>query len=392
MISLLRSLAVALLGGGVVAAGVRAAPPLPPGDFPRGGNTSSSVDSGELSTADHQASNDSAFVRINDLVESVRKKHDVIALAGAVVDEAGVWAIGVAGVREAGSKTPVEINDRFHIGSCTKSMTATVCAKLVEDKRLSWHTTIADSFPEIKEKINPAFLPVTLEQLLCHRAGLPEDGKPGTTFFQILVLEGDIRERRQKAVELFMAKEPSAPPGSQFIYSNAGFVIAGAMAERASGRNWETLMTEYLFEPLGMETAGFGAPGSAEVLDQPRGHAAGMVWGRNPVIPGPFADNPEVLGPAGRVHCSLMDWGKYAALHLAATQRDTSFLTQSAFGEVLQHAGSNTRWYARIHLDTGRRVGYLMATNHVDDAAVAAATELLPELVRWSRERGPRRE
>jgi CubicO group peptidase (beta-lactamase class C family) len=344
------------------------------------------------------------------LVEQVRADHDAIALAAAVVDEKGVLAIGVAGLRQKGSTEQVQIEDKFHIGSCTKSMTAMLCGMLVEQEKLSWDSTIGGTFPELKDKISAVYLPVTLQQLLCHRGGLPEDGRPGATFSKMLALEGEIREKRIKAVELLLNEKPGADPGSKFIYANAGFVIAGAMAERATGKSWEALTQTMLFEPLGMGSAGFGAPGTPDKVDQPRGHAA--LFGSPSVIPpGPRADNPEVIGPAGRVHCSLLDWAKYAAAHLAEGRGDRALLEPATFeklhsdpfaqdygfgwgqgpgdwaeGPTLQHAGSNGRWYARIHLDRGRKVGYLIAANHADPAAVEAVGEMLPELVKWGRE------
>ena len=52
-------------------------------------------------------------------------------------------------------------------------------------------------------------------------------------------------------------------PGVIFSYQNANFILAGAMLERCTGKAWEDLMTTELFQPLGITTAGFGAPGSA---------------------------------------------------------------------------------------------------------------------------------
>src|SRR5207237_8513183 len=95
-----------------------------------------------------------------------------------------------------------------------------------------------------------------------------------------------------------------------------GVAIAGHMAEKVTGKSWEALMREKIFRPLGMTTAGFGAPGTRAKNDQPRGHKADG----SPVEPGPAADNPVAIGPAGIVHCSIGDWAKFAAANLPSAK------------------------------------------------------------------------
>ena len=65
----------------------------------------------------------------------------------------------------------VTANDTFHIGSVTKSMTAIVAAMLVERGKISWTTTIGDSFSDLGDRLHPGYRPVTLEPLLAHRSG-----------------------------------------------------------------------------------------------------------------------------------------------------------------------------------------------------------------------------
>ena len=79
-------------------------------------------------------------------LEAIRKKHDLPALAVVVVKDGAIRDRLAVGVRKLGDPTPVTTNDLFHIGSCTKSMTATLAAMLIEDGKLKWDTTIADVF------------------------------------------------------------------------------------------------------------------------------------------------------------------------------------------------------------------------------------------------------
>ena len=108
-----------------------------------------------------------------------------------------------------------------------------------------------------------------------------------------------------------LAKKPDNLEIGQFEYSNLGYIVVAMMAESATGTKWESLIQQELFGPLGMTTAGFGPPSTAGNIDQPWGH------GRNSsqIFSNQF-DNPPSLAPAGTIHCSIVDWAKFVALHL----------------------------------------------------------------------------
>ena len=93
---------------------------------------------------------------------------------------------------------------------------------------------------------------------------------------------------------------------------------------------WEDLIRGRVFEPLGMSSAGFGPPGPPDRdrgrIDQPWGHrdSGGRV---DPVR----EDNAPCMGPAGTVHCSMADWGKFASLHLKAAEGKARILKPATF-------------------------------------------------------------
>jgi len=76
------------------------------------------------------------------------------------------------------------------------------------------------------------------------------------------------------------------------------------MAERVMGDTYEELMRARVFDALGMTWAGFRVSGSADVVDEPRGHFGVLGWSVA-VPPGPKADNPLFTAPSGGIHCSL---------------------------------------------------------------------------------------
>lgn len=354
---------------------------------------------------------------LHSILEEVRAKYGVPALAAAVVRGDRIVAADAVGVRKAGAKVPVSLDDEFHIGSCSKSMTASLCAMLVERGKLRWDTTIGEVFKDLPG-IRDEFKKVTLEQLLCHRAGLPDDRNPDVKLFlKMRTMEGPMREQRRRMVELVLAEPPASSPGTKFAYSNYGFAIAGAMCEAVTGRAYEDLMREMLFDPLGMKSGGFGAPGTSDKVDQPYGHrrSVGLLSGllkakgagrMSPITPGPLADNPACLSPAGRVHCSISDFARYAAWHLAGELGRARILKPETFkklhtdvyqqsyafgwgikpeswakGATLAHKGSNTMWFAVIVIAPARNEAFVVATNAGGDEADAACSKVV-ELLR----------
>lgn len=299
--------------------------------------------------------------------------------------QAGEARIGVAGVRAEGSDAAVTPDDLWHIGSDTKAMTATLAARLVESGVIGWDDTIDDHLGAVIEDIDPAYADLTLRHLLSHRAGLPANiGMVDMIRFQMEGTAGrPMPEQRLDYASRILRTAPAAEAETEFLYSNAGYVIAGAMLEQATGESWESLMTAQVFEPLGMSSAGFGAPGSPYELDQPRGHRSGLLGGLTAVPPGPRADNPPVLGPAGTVHVSLSDLGRYLGAHMAGDRGEASgYLTADswqilhtppfggdyALGWGLQngrliHAGSNTMWFVQIVMDVPSDRAVVIAFN-----------------------------
>ena len=260
----------------------------------------------------------SDWVSLRDLAEQVRSRMKAPALAVAVVHGRKVVDKAVVGVREYARSEAVQPDDRFHLGSVTKSFTSTMIGKLVEDKVLRWDTTIGEALPDMV--MRDEYRDVRLEQVLQHRGGIPSwssldefDAAPGADW-QLARRHG-----RKQVVERVLLDEPAATPGTRMVYSNAGYVVAAYMAERASKRSWEDLIRSMVFGPLDLKTAGFGWPATDARPDQPRGHFGVPPNQRVQQIGehglGDF-DLGTYYAPAGDVHCSIDDLARYASFHL----------------------------------------------------------------------------
>ncbi len=91
-----------------------------------------------------------AQVSLDGLLEPVRRRHGLPALAAAVVVRGEVVALGTVGTRRSDAPIPVTVHDRFHLGSCTKAMTALLAAIAVERGLLRWDSTLAELIPELR--------------------------------------------------------------------------------------------------------------------------------------------------------------------------------------------------------------------------------------------------
>jgi CubicO group peptidase (beta-lactamase class C family) len=331
---------------------------------------------------------------LKKIAADTRAKFKLPGICIALLDGDRSIRIAADGIRKVGEKEPVTIGDKFHIGSCTKAMTATMIACVIHDTRLKWDSTIAEILPKISTKAHPDFRKVTVRQLVDHTSGLPKDSPQMFGMSE----ENSPTENRRILFTKVLAGKPRSKPGEKHAYSNLGFMLAGLMAETAADMSWRELMTKYLFKPLKMKSAGFGPPGTKGKIDQPWGHASVFT------LPKPLQhDNPEVLGPAGRVHCTVSDWARFASLHMGHIPKDSTLKKSDlklmhsptkgqnysagwivtsrpwAKGEALTHSGSNTMWYALVWIAPELDKAFLVATNSGQsnafpacDAAVSA--------------------
>src|SRR4051812_38828906 len=83
-------------------------------------------------------------------LEAIRKKFHLPALTAAAVRDGRIVELAATGVRKYGEDEEVTVDDAWHLGSCTKSMTAPLAAMLVEQQKIPWTSTVGDVFPELR--------------------------------------------------------------------------------------------------------------------------------------------------------------------------------------------------------------------------------------------------
>jgi CubicO group peptidase (beta-lactamase class C family) len=331
-------------------------------------------------------------------------KHHLPALAAVVVRSDSLDAAAL-GVRRVGQSDAVTLEDYFHIGSNTKSMTATLAGALVEDGALSWDLTLADAFPEMK--IHPGYAGVTLRQLLSHTAGL-SPMTDDAEFVPVPELTGSPTEQRRAFVAWLLEREPAFPKAQEFHYSNAGYSVAAHLIETRTGRPWEELMRQRVFAPLHIHMV-FGWPTVAGPA-QPVGH----VQGTNGLeLQDPAYQLGPALAPAGDVSLPIRDYGRYLQAHLRGLRGRPGLLRPETF-QVLHepvsrnekgvgyalgwgiaeldgvpthvHTGSAGTFVACVALQPSRDLAVALMTNAGGDEVEPGAKEAMRELIkRFSR-------
>ncbi|MFK5924269.1 MAG: serine hydrolase domain-containing protein [Verrucomicrobiota bacterium] len=324
------------------------------------------------------------------LIKSINQ-NKIPGMLAAIIDSDGLIAIAAAGVRKSGNKKKITPQDLVHLGSCTKAMTSTLLARFVDESSISWETTLIEVFPEYKNKIHPDYHQTTLWQLATHRSGIATNAQDWRAHRNMT-----IKVRRQ-TIMLENLKQASAGKPGEFLYSNLGYMTAACMIEKLSRTSWEDLMKSFIFKPLDMKSAGFGAPGRPGEIKQPWGHI--KKSGRWSPIQ---SDNAAALGPAGRVHCSLQDWAKFIALQLPEKTpvilnrkkldrliQPTGeyaagwLVTQRTWGKgtVLSHSGSNTMWHALLWVAPKLDRAYLVVTNSNDEKSTVICDDMIGKLI-----------
>jgi len=327
-----------------------------------------------VTTPKISASNNSSELQV--FVDKIVEDNDLPSLTAASFNKEGLLHIAASGVRKYGEDVQVTQNDKYHIGSCTKAMTAVLTAMHIDDGLLDWDTRLLEVFPALQTDIHPDFHDVSVHDLLTHTSGLSSNASDPWAFQEL-----DIMERRSKVIFTDLADSSNHIKG-EFLYSNLGYMVVGSMLEKMTGKTWEALTQERIFDPLQMKSAGFGPTGPIDKIDQPWGHQKPSGFGDW----GPIQfDNPESMGPAGTVHCSIEDWGKFISFQflqndttlLSRTQRDklqevnkdnyasgwNVFERSWAKGKVFNHAGTNTMNYALVWVAPNIDRAYLVCTN-----------------------------
>jgi CubicO group peptidase (beta-lactamase class C family) len=338
--------------------------------------------------------------KFDELIQEAMEEWQVPGLSLAVVRDGEPDYLKAFGWRDVEAGLPATPDTQFILCSITKSFTALGLAMLVDDGRLDWTKPVREYLPDFRLHDAVATDRVTVQDLLCHRSGLPRH--------DWVWMPGDIS--REEMFAALRHIEPSKDIRSDFQYCNLGYVVAGMVAERICGQSWEDFTRERIMEPLGMIHTGFSHQDLERAPDSARPYVLDDLD-----KPGVFVRRRAALWsirdtPAGGVNAAVSDLARYMRLYLDDGGIDGTRLVSSAclrelqtprvhsgkseFAEigdthyglglashhyrgerVVSHSGGWIGWSTLMSLMPDRRCGVTVLTNRAPNPVIDIATK-----------------
>jgi len=289
------------------------------------------------------------FKALEKQLDSLRIRFNIPAIAYGVVRNDSIIVRNVIGYRNIETGEKAQVGDLFHIGSNTKSFTAFLSGKIVETGLIRWNTRFFDLFPEMKEGSNAAYNEITLEQLLCHKARLipfKDDSEvcPIADYEKNLKENLSLKEKRYYFIKQVLKYEPIPifeHAGDR--YSNAGYIAAALMLEKATGKSWEQLILE-ISDDLKLHIH-IGWPDSDDP-HQPQGHINPAKWRLDmdkDLIPLPsalkkyhyFNQYSLLCSPSGNLSITTDGFLEFLRLHIEGLNGKDNYLKSETYRRLM---------------------------------------------------------
>jgi CubicO group peptidase (beta-lactamase class C family) len=180
---------------------------------------------------------------VDDYVRPVMEKQKIPGVSIAIVQNGRVVRSQGYGLANVELEVPASADTVYQSGSLGKQFTAAGVLLLAEDGKLSLDDRLSKHFPSCPA----AWHRISVRHLLTHTSGLKDyEG------------EEDLDMRRDYSEEELLKAMMKLPlefePGTQWSYSNSGYLILGLLTSKLSGKHWSEFQAERIFRPLGMTT------------------------------------------------------------------------------------------------------------------------------------------
>jgi CubicO group peptidase (beta-lactamase class C family) len=243
------------------------------------------------------------FAELEQVVQAELKEKNAVGAGVAIVKGDRVVFSKGFGAANIETNAPIGGDTLFQIGSITKTFTAAMILSMAQEGKLNLDAPIGD----YAKNLSPKLSRVTLNQLLSHTAGIidePDEFGAGDES----LMASYIRSWKDDYC-LFGA-------GEVFSYSNSGFALAGFTAQEASGKLYADLVSERIFQKLGMRSTTF-RPTVAMTYPLAVGHLTKP--GEKPIVVRPLPQDAR-LYPAGTFYTNLNDMARFAIAFLNGGQ------------------------------------------------------------------------
>ena len=165
-----------------------------------------------------------------------------------------------AGYSDLEKRTPMRVEDAFHIASINKTFTAVAVLRLVDEHKLSLSATLKECLDEAVAQI-PNAERITVAQLLDHSSGIYATNNDMDYLTSVIGPKADPARIWTPAELIALASKdrskPSGEPGQSHYYADTNYILLGMIVERVSGRPFKEYLTRTLLVPLGMNSTYF---------------------------------------------------------------------------------------------------------------------------------------
>lgn len=327
--------------------------------------------------------------------DSIRKNYNIPELSYAVIDSKKVLEIAALGKHSVDLIDTATLNDRFHIGSNTKAMTAFIIAKYVEIGKLNWATKFFDLYSEWKGTSKKEYALISLQDLLSHKAGVHPFQREDDP--KIPDFKGTNPEKRKQFGQFVLTLEPvKLDEQNPFIYSNAGYTLATLMLEKVTGKSWEQLVEKVFNNDLKLNVK-FSWPENQKRKDT-WGH---ITDGKLKPVPSTFDYHLDFTEPAGDLNIKLKDYIKFIQLNLQGLKGHDNYLKAKTYAhihkgvenyslgwfnvyesnkELSTHSGTAGTYYTLVHIDRLKYKAYIIFTNSFNDDTQKGVRQLMRKL------------
>jgi CubicO group peptidase (beta-lactamase class C family) len=234
----------------------------------------------------------------------VLKEFDVPGLAVAIVKDGKVVLAKGYGVRKLGDPNPVDENTLFGIASNTKAFTSAALAMLVDEGKITWDDPVVKHLPGFQLYDPYVTREMTIRDLLTHRSGLGLGAGdllwwPPTDY------------SREEIIRRFRYVKPASSFRSRYAYDNVLYMIAGQVVAAVTGKSWDDVIKERIFNPLGMTTSNTTVAALLSSKNAATPHAKiGSHLQTVALMP------LENVGPAGAINSSVAEMAKWLIAQL----------------------------------------------------------------------------
>lgn len=238
--------------------------------------------------------------KLTGIIETIRSKSRIPGIAAAVVAGGELIYAEGCGYRDLKRKQPVTPDTAYPIASTSKAINATLLGMLVDDGVLDWDAPVQRYRPEFRLKDAAISSRVTVRDLITMRTGLP---RHDYTWL-------GSRKSRTELLAGLEHLEASCDFRDHLQYNNLTCSLAGNLAEQITGKTWETLVRQRIFQPLGMRRSGCARPTHDNVTQSYHEN-----WRRRLVVTKPR--DTAATGPAGGViHSTVSDMARWLSFNL----------------------------------------------------------------------------